>query len=85
MKKLLIGLGVLTGVGLVVAKVLAPRCAQGDWKKRLESMPDNSRPKWMFTSIEAIRANTDRILELLEARPSEAGDADVASQTAAGG
>ena len=29
-------------------------------------MPENAPPKWMFTNITAIRANTDRILQVLE-------------------
>ena len=32
----------------------------------IERMPENAPPKWMFRNISAIRANTDRILELLE-------------------
>ena len=30
-------------------------------------MPDNAPPKWMFRNISAIRANSERILELLQA------------------
>ncbi|MGE5289065.1 MAG: hypothetical protein ACM3ML_18095 [Micromonosporaceae bacterium] len=48
-----------------------------DWEKRLEAMPDNAPPKWMFRNIAAIRDNTDRILELLES--GRAGPAEQAS------
>ena len=34
-------------------------------------MPGNTRPKWMFRNITAIRENTDRILGLLESGQSE--------------
>ena len=37
-----------------------------DWEKRLERMPENAPPKWMFRNITAIRENTDQILELLD-------------------
>jgi hypothetical protein len=33
----------------------------------LERMPETSPPKWMFTNIEAIRQNTDRLLERVAA------------------
>ena len=42
-----------------------------DWEKRLEAMPDNAPPKWMFRNITAIRENTDRILQLLESGRAE--------------
>ena len=29
-------------------------------------MPDTSPPKWIYTNVTAIRANTERILALLE-------------------
>ena len=29
-------------------------------------MPDSAPPKWIFNNVTAIRANTDRILELME-------------------
>ncbi len=30
-------------------------------------MPENAPRKWMFRNVSAIRTNTDRIIELLEA------------------
>ncbi len=47
------------------------RIPHTDWAKRIESMPDNAPPKWMFRNITAIRENTDRILELLESSRAE--------------
>jgi hypothetical protein len=40
-----------------------------DWEARLESMPDTSPARWLFTNIAAIRKNTDTMLE--RADPSE--------------
>jgi hypothetical protein len=38
-------------------------------------MPDTSPPKWTYTNVTAIRANTERILALLEEeRLTSAGD-----------
>ena len=58
------------GLG-VLARRFAPKMAGIDWEKRFEAMPGNTRPKWMFRNITAIRENTDRILELLESGQSE--------------
>ena len=38
----------------------------------IERMPEGARPKWMFRNITAIRANSERILELLEAERTPA-------------
>ena len=66
MKRLL-----LLGAGVVGAVVCARRfggsCGSFDFEKMIERMPENAPPKWMYRNISAIRANTDRILELLEA------------------
>jgi hypothetical protein len=65
MKRLL-----LVGAAAVGAGVCARRCARGrggfDFEKMIERMPENAPRKWMFRNISAIRANTERILELLE-------------------
>lgn len=65
MKKVLIVVAVVVGVGFVLKRV-APNLGGIDWEKRFAAMPDNAPPKWMFRNIAAIRENTDRILELLE-------------------
>jgi hypothetical protein len=36
------------------------------WQQRIEALPDNAPPKWMFRNISVIRDNIERILELLE-------------------
>lgn len=71
-KRLLVG-------GAVIAVLLARRCASScggfDFEKLVERMPDNAPPKWMFSNINAIRENTDRILHLIESeRPSTTGE-----------
>lgn len=78
MKKLLIVVAVVVGVGFVV-KRFAPKFSEVDWEKRFEAMPDNAPPKWMFRNISSIRENTDRILELLEDRSAEGADRGAAT------
>ena len=70
MKKFLIAAAVLVGLGFL-ARRAASMCGNVDWEKRFESMPDNAPPKWMFRNISEIHDNTERILELLEPRPTE--------------
>ncbi len=68
MKKL-VGIAAVLVVLVVLAglaKRVGSRMQNVDWEKRLESMPENAPPKWMFRNISTIRENTDRILELLE-------------------
>ena len=42
--------------------------------RMVERMPDNAPPKWVFNNVSAIRENTERILEVLESRPTSSGD-----------
>jgi hypothetical protein len=76
MKKVLVFAAVLAGLG-VLARRFGPKMGNIDWEKKLDAMPDNAPPKWMFRNITAIRENTDRILELLES--GRAGPAQQAS------
>ena len=73
MKKVLAVAAALAVLGVlgVLARRLGPKMRNVDWEKRLEAMPDNARPKWMFRNITAIRENTDRILQLLESGQPE--------------
>jgi len=70
------GKKLLLGGGLIGAAFAARRCASHcggfDFEQMLERMPKNSPPKWMFRNINAIRENTERILELLEHEPDAA-------------
>lgn len=66
MKRLL-----LVGAAALGATVIARRAVRRrggfDVEQMIERMPENAPPKWMFRNISAIRANTDQILEALEA------------------
>lgn len=79
MKRLLIGAAVI-GVALLAARGVR-HCRGIDFEKMIERMPENARPKRMFRNITAIRANSERILELLEAErmPTEAEQTPVAA------
>ncbi len=70
MKKVLAIAAALAVLG-VLARRLGPKMPAIDWEKRLEAMPGNAPPKWMFRNITAIRENTDRILQLLEPGQAE--------------
>ena len=72
MKKVLAIAAALAVLG-VLARRFGPKMPAIDWEKKLEAMPDNAPPKWMFRTITAIRENTERILQLLESRDSEPG------------
>ena len=75
MKKVLAVVAVLVGLG-VLARRFGPKMSAIDWEKRVEAMPGNAPPKWMFRNITAIRENTDRILRLMESgQPETARDA----------
>jgi hypothetical protein len=70
---------VLLGTAGLAAALLVSRVARGcgglDFEKMIERMPDNAPPKWVFRNISAIRNNTERILEMLEAeRPPAVGE-----------
>jgi hypothetical protein len=82
MKRLL-----LVGAAVVGAGVCASRCARGhggfDFEKMIERMPENAPRKWMFRNISAIRANTERIIELLETERGPAADERLRTSTVA--
>lgn len=69
MRRILISAAVIGGV-VVIGRALAPKlharmlaaCAG-----MFEQMPEDLPPKRMMTGIEEVRANTTRILELLDA------------------
>jgi hypothetical protein len=52
--------------GVLVAKALGSGVGRTDLGERIAAMPDTSPPKWIYTNVTAIRANTERILALLE-------------------
>jgi hypothetical protein len=74
MKKAWVIAAVVAG-GALLARALGSGAGKMDIGERIAAMPDTSPPKWIYTNVTAIRANTDRILALLEEqRPTAAGD-----------
>lgn len=73
MKKVLIAAAAAAGMALV-ARRAAAHCAEFDVERLIDRMPENSPPKWMFRNVSEIRANTERILELLAAEPTGADE-----------
>ena len=65
MKKAWIVAVVVAGVALL-ARAVGSGVGKTDIGERIAAMPDTSPPKWIYTNVTAIRANTDRILALLE-------------------
>jgi hypothetical protein len=71
---------VAAGVGALSVRRAAHGCAGFDFAKMVERMPENAPRKWMFRNISAIRDNTERIIDLLEAdRTPAAGDVRAAA------
>ena len=70
MRRIVIGAAVIGGV-VVAARALAPRLHArmlATCKGMFEQMPEDFPPKRMMGGIEEIRANTTRMLELLDQR-----------------
>jgi hypothetical protein len=74
MKKAWVIAAVVAG-GALLAKALGSGVGKTDIGERIAAMPDTSPPKWIYTNVTAIRANTDRILALLEEQgPTASGE-----------
>jgi hypothetical protein len=73
MKWLAVALAVV-GTVFVVKRVAGHRGL--DFERVIDRMPEGSPPKWMFGNITAIRANTERIIELLEPKAEPARKPD---------
>jgi hypothetical protein len=69
MKKAWVIAAVVAGVA-ILARALGSGVGRTDIGERIAAMPDTSPPKWIYTNVTAIRANTDRILALLEEQKS---------------
>jgi hypothetical protein len=70
MKKLLVAGAMVAGAAVAARRCMAG-CCTIDFEKLVERMPDGAPPKWMFRNISAIRENTEKILERLEAEPAQ--------------
>jgi len=65
----------IVGGGALLARALGSGVGKTGIGERIAAMPDTSPPKWIYTNVTAIRANTERILALLEEqRLTSAGD-----------
>ena len=74
MKKAYVIVATVVG-GALLVRALRSGVGKTDIGERIAAMPDTSPPKWIYTNVTAIRANTDRILALLEEqRPASAGE-----------
>jgi hypothetical protein len=74
MKKAFLIVAMVAG-GALLARAFASSVGTTDLAERIAAMPDTSPPKWIFTNVTAIRANTERILALLEEQqPTPAGE-----------
>lgn len=69
MRKLMMIAVVVAAAAFVVRRVILGGSV--DWEGALAKMPDDAPPKWMFSNIEAIRRNTDRILQRMDALTPE--------------
>jgi hypothetical protein len=65
MKRMWVIAVMVAGVALL-ARAIGSGVGRVDIGERIAAMPDTSPPKWIYTNVTAIRANTDRILALLE-------------------
>ena len=62
------------GVGAAfLAKSLASKRGERDFGQMIERTPEGSPTRWVFDNVTAIRKNTDRILALLEGKPTSSG------------
>jgi hypothetical protein len=74
MKKAYVIVATVAG-GALLVRALRSGVGKTDIGERIAAMPDTSPPKWIYTNVTAIRANTDRILALLEEqRPASPGE-----------
>jgi hypothetical protein len=74
MKKAYVIVATVAG-GALLVRALGSGVGKTDIGERIAAMPDTSPPKWIYTNVTAIRANTDRILALLEEqRPASPGE-----------
>jgi hypothetical protein len=75
MRRIAIGAALIGGV-VIVARALAPKLHArmlAKCKGMFQQMPEDFPPKKILGGVEEIRANTTRILELLEERPQAEG------------
>jgi hypothetical protein len=78
MRRIAIG-AALAGFGVLAVRRLAPKLHErlmAGCERMFEQMPDNLPPRRMMRGIEETRANSARILELLEQDEETAGESE---------
>ena len=66
----LLKIAAFAGGAMAIVAIVRPKL-EGGMERMLEEARDDFPPKWIFNNINAIRENTERILEALENRPTE--------------
>ena len=52
-----------------VAAIVRHKAKSGlDFEQIIQKMPEGAPPRWAYENVTAVRKNTERIIELLEAR-----------------
>jgi hypothetical protein len=70
------------GVGAAfLAKRMASKRGERDFGQMIERTPEGSPTRWVFDNVTAIQKNTDRILELLEGKPTSTGATEPPAET----
>lgn len=79
-------LGALVGVGILALRTRVPKLHErlmARCEGMFDRMPDSFPPKQMLRGIDEIRANTARILELLETGKHEGNESEVLDSSSA--
>ena len=64
-----------------LGKRLASKRGGRDFGQMIEQTPEGSPTRWVFDNVTAVRKNTDRILELLEGKPTSSGATEPPAET----
>lgn len=69
MKWLLLAIPAAIGAAAGTAVIVRHKFASGgfDIETMVQRMPENAPPRWAYENVTAVRKNTERIIELLEA------------------
>ena len=61
---------VLLPAAVAVAVIVRHKARAGglDFEQMIQKMPEGAPPRWAYENVTAVRKNTERIIELLEAK-----------------
>jgi hypothetical protein len=68
----LLKIAAVVGVGMLIMRFAGPKLGER-MDRMFEEASEEFPPKWMFVNINAIRENTERILEAVTSEPTGAG------------